>query len=181
MPSRIATLGRERTVATLARRIYKVDGRDVAEKQRRAEAALIRANPRLVDAKGFRSGGRVVVPAVAGLAMTDEVTATKPTGEGLNSEAGLRLRTLESRIEDSFGRDRATREKTIGRLEDRDFKAEARKVLPDSAKAIDQALERLKKGEDETKVVEERLARAVGSALEGLEAIEAVFKKSGPT
>jgi hypothetical protein len=181
MPTRIATLGRERTVATLARRLYTIEGEDKAELQRRAEAALLRANPRLASGEGFRSGGRVVVPAVIGLKRTDEVTtASEPSADALNSEMALRLRALGSRIEDSFSRDRQAREKTTERIGARDFKAEARKALPESAKVIDQTLDRLKQAESETKVVEERLAGAVGSALEGLEAIEQLFRKSSP-
>jgi len=180
MPARIATLGRERTVAALARRLYTIDGRTKAEKQRRAEAALIRANPRLAGADGFRSGGRIVVPGISGLERSAEVSVAEPSGAGLTSETALRLQALASRLEDSFGRDREKRKQTMARIDDPQLNAEARKALRESVDFIEKTRERLRQSEEQAGAVQERLSTAVTAALEGVEAIEKLFSKSSP-
>jgi hypothetical protein len=180
MPTRIATLGRERTVATLARRLYQIEGEGKAELQRRAEAALLAANPRLATAEGFRSGGRVVVPAVAGLTLSKEAAAADASGAGLVSEASLRLQALESRVEDRFKRASDQRQDILNKLDDRTFNAEAKKALPESVEHIRKTRERLKRTEEESKVAQEQLQKAIASALDGVSALEALFKKASP-
>ncbi|MEO0914970.1 MAG: hypothetical protein AAFY59_18635, partial [Pseudomonadota bacterium] len=94
MPTRIATLGRERRIATLARRVFEIEGPPRGEEQRRAEAALLRANPQLATAEGFRPGAAVVVPAVAGLRLTDWRATTPPPPAAVpRPAAALRSRT----------------------------------------------------------------------------------------
>jgi hypothetical protein len=180
MPTRIATLGRERTVATLARRLYRIEGEGRGELQRRAEAALLAANPRLASPEGFRSGGRVLVPPVAGLTRTEEVVAADANGKGLVSEAVLRLQALESRVEDSFKLAADQRRDVLGRLDDRTFNAEAKKALAASVEHIKRTRERLKRTEEESQAAQERLQKAIASALDGMSALEAVFKKASP-
>lgn len=180
MPTRIANLGRERTVATLARRLYHIEGEGKAELQRRAEAALLAANPRLASAEGFRSGGKVVVPAVGGLTMTKETAAADASGAGLASEASLRLQAMESLVEDRFKRAADRRQDTLSKLDDRTFNAEAKKSLPESVEQIKKTRERLKRVEEESKAAQEQLQNALASALDGMSALEALFKKTSP-
>jgi hypothetical protein len=172
MPTTIATLGRERTVATLARRLYQIEGRGSAALQHRAEAALLAANPRLSSAEGFRSGERVVVPAVPGLTRTEEVTTAAAERDGLTVEAALRLHALGSRIEDRFRSAADNRRQTRNRLDDQRFLAEARAALPESVELISKARDRLEHEERQAQEMEERLRKSVAEAIEGLEALE---------
>lgn len=179
MPTHIATLGRERSIATLARRLYQFKGRGSNEMLRRAQAALIAANPRLSKAEGFRSGDQIVVPAVAGLKLTKEVKTSAARGEGLATESSLRLQALSSRIEDSFHRASKKRQETLQRLTDRQFVAQARAALPESAKHIAEARGRLGREEEEAKIVVERLRNAVSGALDGIKSLDALARKTG--
>lgn len=173
MPTTIATLGRERTVATLARRLYRIEGRGSTDLQRRAEAALIAANPRLASAEGFRSGDRVVVPAVSGLERsTDEISAAPVDRRGLNVETALRLEALGSRIQDRFRHAAEERRRMLERLDDPQFVAEARKALPASVDLIAKTGERLKREEQQDTERGDKLLKAVAGALESLEALE---------
>ena len=179
MPTKIATLGRERSIATLARRIYQIEGTGTNEMLRRAQAALLAKNPRLATASGFRSGDKIVVPAVAGLRMTKEVTTSAAKGEGLNKETSLRLQALGSRVEDDFRRGSDQRQETLKLLGDRAFVKEARAALPKSSKHIAEANDRLKREEEEAKEVHDRLQNVVSSALEGIEKLDALTRKTG--
>jgi len=172
MPTRIAILGREKSIATLARKIYRIEGEGAAELQGRAEAALLAANPRLASRSGFRSGAAIVVPSVRGLELSDAVVGIQADGGGLTGEAKLRLQGLASRMEDGFQKDAERRAEALSRLSDRTFLAEARAALPESNAVLKKLAVRLAKQEEETKAEAERLAKAVDTALEGLETLE---------
>lgn len=57
----IATAGRHKSVATLAKALF--DTKDSPELQARAEAALLKANPGLAAEGGIRPGMRIVMPS----------------------------------------------------------------------------------------------------------------------
>jgi hypothetical protein len=181
MPTTIATLGRERTVATLARRVYQIEGRGSSELQRRAEAALIAANPRLSSSDGFRSGGQVVVPAVPGLTRTEEEVSTATAdSKGLTLETVQRLQALGSRIDDSVRRASENRKQMLKRLGDRKFVAEARTALPESAQHISRAEDRLIREEEQAAAVSERFRKAVSAAVEGVKVLDELARRIGP-
>lgn len=180
MPTTIATLGRERTVATLARRLYQLEGRGNAELQRSAEAALIAANPRLSSAEGFRNGAQIVVPAVTGLQVSDAVTTPQADDSGLSNEATLRLQALGSRIEDSFSRAAAQRKKLAEKLADPGFAKQARAALAESLDHIDRARERLEKEEEQAAEQSQQLQAAVNSAIENIKLLDELARRSAP-
>lgn len=180
MPTNIATLGRERTIATLARRLYKIEGRGSAELQRRAEAALLAANPRLSSAEGFRAGSHVVVPTVSGLKYTAEVSGPRADGKSPTQEINLRLQALGSRIEDSLNRASANRRAALARLGDNKFVTEARTALPESEAFLSSAQKRLTQEEKEAEVADKRFQEAVSAALSGLEALDKLAGNSRP-
>lgn len=180
MPIAIAKLGRERTLATLARRVYRIEGEGSAERQRRAEAALLAANPRLATAAGFRHGAAVVVPPVAGLEHTADVAAAATGDRPLTGATALRLQALESRVEDGFRRAETHRKESLERLSDSRFVAEARKALPESVEVIAKAREHLARDEEQAAAAEQRLRGAIESALEGLEKLDALGRRVLP-
>jgi len=175
MPTTVATLGRERTLSTLARRVYQIEGRGSAELQRRAEAALLRANPRLSSAEGFRAGDKIVVPAVPGLERSrDEISAAPVDRNGLNAETALRLEALGSRIQDRFRLAADERRRALERLDDDAFVAEARQALPSSIDLLAKTRERLKREEQQDTERSDALLKGVASALDSLKALEKV-------
>jgi hypothetical protein len=75
MPISIVTLGRERSVATLAKRAYRLDEKASPQLLERAQAALLAANPSLSAAGGFKAGKHVLVPEISGLSHGEETSA----------------------------------------------------------------------------------------------------------
>jgi len=179
MPTRIARLGRERTVATLARRVYMLDAGDT-EQQRRAEAALLAANPRLASKESFRSGAAIVVPAVRGLELSEIVARPASRESGIADETALRLESLASRIEDGARRGAEKRAEALEQLRDRNFLERTRRALPEATDVLKKATERLAGDGEAAKVEAERLAKAVDTALEQLKALRALGARTGP-
>lgn len=179
MPTaKVFTLGRERTVATLARKVFDIENQpNAAELQRKAEAAILAANPRLAKREGFNTGDRIVVPAVTGLKLADDVSRSTAKGDGLTSEATLRLETAASRMKDAFGRDSEARKEALGRVTDRTFLAEARAALPQSVGFLQKTAERLRAEEEGQKANAERMQKAVSDAMEAVKQIDGIARR----
>ena len=182
MPTaKLLTLGRERTVATLARKMFQIDdGPNARLLQRKAEAAILKANPRLRTREGFRTGARIVVPAVTGLRLAAEVSRTDTSGDGLTNEAALRLAAAGSRFADAFSRAAEERKETLARVEDREFVAEARRALRQSGPFLTGAAQRLRREEREAQEIAERMEKAVSLATEAIEQLESIAKQVTP-
>lgn len=100
MPFKLATIGRQRSLATLARSLYAL--KDSPGLQERAEAALLRANPALAGDTLPPAGATVVVPEIPGLASTDTVqpaTASAAPEAPLLEDFGAALEALLPRLE----------------------------------------------------------------------------------
>src|SRR4051794_29456578 len=92
MSLKIATVERQRSLVTLARSLFNI--RHEPELQKRAEQALLQANPQLVQGARIATGDIIVVPEVRGLAPTDIVRRTSLTGAPLEGVAAQRLARL---------------------------------------------------------------------------------------
>ncbi len=177
MSTRIAKLGRERTIATLVKRVYEIAEGATPDLLRRAEAQLLAANPRLATAEGFASGASILVPAVQGLRRLGPKAEAEVSGEGLTGETAARLEALQSRIDDALHRAALTRRETQERLGDRAFVAEARKALPQVTEFMSAAKARLAREEAEEGETAEQLKAAVSGALEGLKQLDALMRR----
>lgn len=60
MPVSLSTIGRQRTIAGLAKAVFGV--KDDPELQKRGEEALLRANPGLAGEGGLKAGTPIIVP-----------------------------------------------------------------------------------------------------------------------
>lgn len=180
MPTKIATLGRERTIATLARRLYRIEGRGSTDLQHRAEAALIAANPRLSSAGGFHAGRRIVVPTLSGLTHTEDVSTADADGKGLMGETALRLQALGSQIEDSFSRASETRREALKHMDNTKFVTEARAALPESTTLLSRTKERLSREDEQVEAKSKVFRQAVSAALEGVKALDELSRRTGP-
>jgi hypothetical protein len=78
MAVRIATIGRQKSVATLAKALFDTKGSP--EAQARAEEVLLRANPGIAIEGAIKSGVRIVVPA-------DTKLSTKPSADDIDADA----------------------------------------------------------------------------------------------
>ena len=100
MADKIATLERERSIRTLVERLFVLEGRDAAAKRSHAEKALLRANPELSSADGFRLGRRIVIPGDIGLELKEQPEPVAEEAKGIFDETDARaaFRTLHEAL-----------------------------------------------------------------------------------
>ncbi|WP_299706810.1 hypothetical protein [uncultured Tateyamaria sp.] len=171
MPTRIATLGRERRIATLARRVFDIEGRPRGEAQRRAEMALLRANPQLATEAGFRPGASIVVPTVVGLRPTEAVSMARADARGLTEEARLRLQTGSAVITSRFALSEQRSKALRAQLSSRAFRQEVKEALPEALPLAEAANARL---EEEQATNRERSAAFQAGIEQALDAVQAL-------
>jgi hypothetical protein len=178
MARTIASVGREKTIATLARNLFVVEGPNASELQRRAEGALLAANPRL--AQGLTAGAAVVVPAVPGLRPSARAAATSSDLAGLVAETALRLRTAAASAENGFAQSQKRAEAALAQLGDRQFVAAATKALPASRTLIEEAGKAIKQRQATERATREALVPAIEKALAELDALAKRAARSAP-
>ena len=79
----------EQSVPELVHRLFEIEGRDAEEITRRAEAAMVEANPELRDLRSLAPGTLLVVPSIPGVRPRRDVEAT-----GLGDDLSHELRRL---------------------------------------------------------------------------------------
>ncbi|WP_170332449.1 hypothetical protein [Ruegeria arenilitoris] len=146
MITRIARIDTETDIASLARSLYRVTrGRGGENLMKRAEIALVAANPSLSKAEGLEAGRRIIVPQVDGLALTARATAA---GEAIGDPAAEALSRL-GQIAISLQLGEETTKLRRARLLEKASGTETRKIfereLTDSVKLLDEAIVQIKK------------------------------------
>jgi hypothetical protein len=173
MAKTVASVGREKTLATLARNLFVAEGPNAAELQRRAESALLAANPGL--AQGLTPGAAVVVPTVPGLRPSARAAAASADLQGLLTETAIRLRTAAASAETGYAQSRARAEAALALLGDGQFVAAATKALPASRPLLAEAGKAVK----ERQAAEETGRAALASGIEkALAEIDALAKRA---
>jgi hypothetical protein len=84
----------ERKIADVVARAY---GDLKVADRKRAEAALVRANPHLSELANVSKGSLIVVPPVPGLSPTDQTDLAAPAAEGVGA-VGDSLAALQQRL-----------------------------------------------------------------------------------
>ena len=180
MPTSVARLGREKRIATLARNVFVIEGPDKANQQRRAERALLKANPQLATEADFTAGASVIVPSVRGLRTTDRVSTTTAELDGLLADAAVRLAESATLIEIGFARSAKRSEEALARLDDREFVATARKAVKESAKLMTSVRKRLVQDSETADARNATLKNAVKRALADVDRLSKLAR-SAPT
>lgn len=110
---RFATFDGEKEIRTLVQRLYDIRDRGSAERFRRAEEALLAANPVLEDFSRVKIGTILRVPEVATVRSTSEI---QPLGSAVNAAiqaAQRQLDGLEAALEKTFARQSDEAKKTL--------------------------------------------------------------------
>lgn len=176
MTTRIAKLGRERSLATLAKRVYEIGDEVPPALLRLAEARLLAANPRLAASEGFASGASIVVPAVPGLRHAEKIAEADVSGAGMTAETAARLEAAQSRIDDALRLSAQSRAETAKRLGDRSFVADAEKGLPQAAEFLAAAKERLAADEKTDAEAADRLRAGIAGAIDAMKSLDALIR-----
>ncbi len=172
MATAIARLEREKSISTLAKRLYVIDGDNAAEKQKRAERALLRANPGLSNRRAFRVGRAVVVPADVGLATRDRVSKPAADLEGVLEETGMRFELAAQSLEEQFDTALTSDKETMERLNDKKLVADLRAALPESPKILAKVSAAVKEREGMTAQTRGRYNKAFAKAFSELDRLK---------
>lgn len=177
MATAIARLEREKSLSTLAKRLYVIEGESAAADQKRAERALLRANPGLSSRRAFRAGRTIVVPSDVGLATRERVS--KPTTDltGTLEETGTRLELAARLLEDQFERASASDKETMERLSDRKLVADLRAALPESPKILARASAAVKERGSLNAASSKRYEKAFEQAFAELDRLKKLARK----
>lgn len=178
MPTSLARLGREKKMSTLAKRIFVIEGPNSRELQRRAERALLRANPSLADPESFKPGAVILVPSGTGLVTTDRVSVVSADVNGALEETSIRIQMSAQLVQDSFARSAEDDEKTIALLGDRSFGAKLRKALPEGAEIIAQTAKTLKETTAANQKNRAQFDQAFKMALEEIDQLKRLAKRN---
>ena len=173
MPTATARIGREKTLRTLAERLFVVDGPDKADRLRRAERALLRANPALAAEDAFHAGAVVVVPSDTGLATHPRVERAAGDPDGLLLETRARLRLAATTARGGFALAEKRAGAALAQLGDSAFVRKLREASREAAALAPQAAEAIKA----RTAASERHQRAVLAAIE--EALAEVDRLEG--
>lgn len=177
MATAIARLEREKSISTLAKRLYVIEGDNAAEAQKRAERALLRANPSLSNRKAFRAGRAVIVPADIGLATRERVS--KPTADlpGALEETGMRFELAAQSLEEQFEKAAAADKETMERLNDKKLVADLRAALPESPKILAKASAAIKERGPAASQIRGRYKKAFAQAFAELDRLKELAGK----
>lgn len=173
----IATLGRERSIATLAKRVYKLDDDSSPEVVARAQSALVAANPGLSVSGGFKTGDRVIVPPITGVAVdTGTRTPNKEAGTDTLAEALQALMgKLSKDSSDAMALARKDAEQTLADMTGGKVREIVAKNAPHLASSLDTVTEAAKKRVEQLKSVQSDLAAALRQAKEDLDKMQSNF------
>lgn len=168
MPLTTARITRERTLSTLVRNLFVLDGPTAAEDARRAEAAILRANPHLAERDAFRAGAVVVIPSDLGLSRTDRVAVREATPGALLEETADRIEQVRVLAEERLKREAESARAFLAQLEDPRFR---RAVTAQSERAeamLDRAKDVQSRRLDDASARIQAVAAAMSAAQEEL-------------
>lgn len=156
----------ETTVSALAKRLYPNLGESTLKK---AEAALLKANPHLRDSAAFKPGATVVLPTIPGVKPRPSATGEDPGDDRRThlQEAVKEFRTIMAARLDEAGTDLGRQEET---LKNRDVVA-AINASPEAAalaKKLAKKLAERKKALAEEKRAQEELFARIEEDIAGI-------------
>ena len=117
------TLERDLKLATVATRAYDLEGAESADARKRAEAALLQANPHVADLSVIPKGTTLVVPDLAGVARNREAARANAPDLPLVAELRRGLDELIDQLAASAKQDLEAIGETQKHLKARELKA----------------------------------------------------------
>src|SRR5574341_2036192 len=139
----------ETELAELTARIFDIKGRGATETAKRAEAALIKANPHLRDLTKVKEGTLIVIPE---LPESPPLRGSQTAGVGAELDDQVKLAVKE--LDDVIGRSAASEEQAAAAdseaLKDRELREFAARS-PESKEQLERIADAIKNKPKETK------------------------------
>lgn len=171
MLTRIFRIDTETDIASLARALYRVEkGRGGENLIKRAEAALVAANPALRGEKALVPGRQIIVPQIQGLVLTARVT---DNGEAIGdpaAEALGRLGQIAMSLELGQETAKLRRERLLEQASSDEMRAAVKSDLDGGSELLEKALNATARQQE----VEEDQLRDLRAAID---AARAAFDK----
>jgi hypothetical protein len=165
MATTIAHIGKEKDITALTNALYVFKEGEPAEQRRKAERALLAANPLLAEPENYIEGTLVIVPAVIGLTLADRVPRENAGINLLLDETTVRLKIAARRIDEAARIGEARRKAALALSRDTGFRKSARKALPESTALIKLTDKTLKEQEKVSDAAISDLNEAIKQAL----------------
>jgi HPt (histidine-containing phosphotransfer) domain-containing protein len=116
----IVKIGRQKTLASLAKAAFKLETND-AGLQAKAEAALVEANPHLANEAGIKAGTEIIVPKVPGLGAIDPSRLANKADASLHRLAAGRAKSLSVAAVAAFADAIETARRNLKELESKEI------------------------------------------------------------
>ena len=172
MITRIARIQAETDIASLARALYRVvKGRGGENLMKRAEAALLAANPSLRKTKILEPGRRIIVPQVDGLALTARATDDGEATGDPAAEALSRLSQIAISLELGEETAKLRRERLLDQASGDETRAIFERNLKSSVDLLDEAIGQTKRQQDSEARRLTHLQAALDAARDAFDAI----------
>lgn len=171
----ITRIRNETSLRSLAERVYDISGPSRAENLRKAESALLKANPQLRRANGFAAGTVIIVPEV-GLDRTGSVELPSADLDGALNEAAARIQQVAGEAKNGFSISQDQRKTALANLSDERFMAELVKSDRNAAKLANQAQDTLQKQDAAEEEAMARLRRSLSEASKEIDRLQRLTK-----
>lgn len=172
MPQTIAKIGRERSISALTRNLFIIDARADPQATKRAEAALLKANPHLKNATGFKSGARVIIPGNIRLKLTDRVEKPETSLNGLLKEASRRLELADETAREAFSRSNTNIDTAMATLKNRKFQQVVAKQSKKGSALLKASTKNQTKQLEKNKEQEENIHQIIKDTMIEIEALQ---------
>ena len=157
--------------ADLAKRIYATTGSPSAATLKRAQSALLRANPGLENATKIPRGTMLFVPEVSGLAPSKDVASTVGGTQDAVDELQRMAGEFNSRFRAGVENEQKALQASLTLLSAAAFKKEAKRQAPWSDKRLTDAREAATKLQADRKAAAEEVTKAMNALKSDLAAL----------
>lgn len=169
-------LGNEKTLRSLVNRIYVIEGRGAAALRKRAEMAVLEANPALARREGFKPGATVIVPRVPGLQLREQPRRGGSTKRPQDLSAVVKYATDQVRgaqvqLEQFDKRADEKAEEGLKRLKEQQFQKRLKTELPDKTGLLKTAATGIAKRQEQRKARLNATSQALEQAAAALGAL----------
>ncbi|MEH6404983.1 MAG: hypothetical protein V7750_16520 [Sneathiella sp.] len=141
-----------------------------------AEAAILRVNPHLKKASGFKSGATVIIPGDIKLKPKDQPEQTDPSLSGVLKNAEDRLQLSMTEIEVAYAKSNAEIKTSVSVLKNRRFRQTAAKQSKNGAKLITSALKNQTQEQEINKKREQEFIQIIKDNMDEIEKLRKLVK-----
>ncbi len=163
----IAAYSRDKSLSELAKRVFNLPAKTSPAQIKRAEEALLQANPALHNLSDWSEGAPILVPRIPGLQASASTTLFDVASEMVTEEAARALAQLRKTVAEAASQNFADAEAVLKVLKSKPVKDSAAK-LPDVKTRVTQIAATTKTREAEVKTAHTEFEKVLAHVAQGL-------------